>query len=129
MIEGSKSLALIYLIYYKLLNTNLNAKALLKSPRDKTLLLQCSSADINSQVPKMIIWNEIQLPDSWLLENEMPPKNIPTENTRFSNIEQYLDGIVKISFDHSKQKTPPRIKYNPRDSYAGSSSSDVKRRD
>ena len=132
MIEGSRPLALIYRIYYKLLKTNLNAQALSKSPRVKTLLLQCSSNDINTQVPKVINWNEVKLPTEWLLENEMPPRNIPTENTKLDRIEQYLNGTVKISFDHSKQKNPLQIKYgnsNPRHSYTGSSSSDIKWRD
>ena len=129
MIEGSRPLALIYRIYYKLLKTNLNAQALSKSPRVKTLLLQCSSNDINTQVPKVINWNEVKLPTEWLLENEMPPRNIPTENTKLDRIEQYLNGTVKICFDHSKQKNPLQIKYgnsNPRHSYTGSSSSDIK---
>jgi hypothetical protein len=51
MIEGSRPIALVYRIYYKLLKTNLNPQALLK---DQTLLLQASSKDINVNVPKMI---------------------------------------------------------------------------
>ena len=39
MIEGSRPLALVYRIYYKLLKTNLNPQALLKDPKDQTLLL------------------------------------------------------------------------------------------
>ena len=35
MIEGSRLLALVYRIYYKLLKTNLNPQALLKDPKKK----------------------------------------------------------------------------------------------
>jgi hypothetical protein len=58
----------------------LNAQALSKSPRDKTLLIQCSSDDINAQVPKVINWSDVKLLAEWLLENEMPPRNIPMED-------------------------------------------------
>jgi hypothetical protein len=63
MIEGSRPLALVYRIYYKLLKTNLNPQALLKDPKDKTLLLQASSEDIQVNIPKMIKWEDIKLPD------------------------------------------------------------------
>jgi hypothetical protein len=36
MIEGSRHLALIYRIYYKLFKTNLNPQALTKDPKDQT---------------------------------------------------------------------------------------------
>ena len=52
MIEGSRPLALVYRIYYKLLKTNLNPQALLKDPKDKTLLLQASADDIQVDIPK-----------------------------------------------------------------------------
>jgi hypothetical protein len=40
MIEGSRPLALVYRIYYKLLKKkNLNPQALTKDPKDQTLLL------------------------------------------------------------------------------------------
>ena len=58
----------------------------------------------------MIKWEEIKLLEEWELIHEMPPtlmpptqmQNIETEN--LNSIEQYLDGTVKIKFDHSKPK-------------------------
>ena len=125
MIEGSSHLALIYRIYYKLLKTNLNPQALLKDPKDKTLLLQASSEDINVNIPKMIKWEDMKLPDEWDLPSETPPTILPPiniyETDDSSSIEQYLDGTVKIRFDHSKPKIPPLIKYNKsRHSFSGS---------
>jgi hypothetical protein len=71
MIEGSRPLALVYRIYYKLLKTNLNPQALLKDPKDQTLLLQASSEDINVNIPKMIKWEDIKLPEEWDLPRWM----------------------------------------------------------
>ena len=110
MIEGSHPLALVYRIYYKLLKTNLNPQALLKDPKYQTLLLQASSDDIKVDVSQMIKWEDIKLLEEWELIHEMPPilmpptqmQNIETENLK--SIEQYLDGTVKIKFDHSKPK-------------------------
>ena len=75
MLEGSQPIALIYRLYYKCMKTNLNIHALVKSPKDKTVLIQ-SSTNANIQVPKTISWNDIQLPVSWLSENESFPQKL-----------------------------------------------------
>ena len=132
MMEGSRPLALIYKIYYKLFKSNLNPQALTKDPQDQTLLLQASREDINVNVPKMIKWEDIKLPKEWDVPNEMPP-TIPkpiniAETDNLESVTQFHDGIVKIRFDHSKPKIPPMIKYtNSRHSFTGSSS--VSKRD
>ena len=73
----------------------------------------------------MIKWEDMKLLDEWDLPNKMPPTLLPpinifeTDNLNF--VEQYLDGTVKIRFDHSKPKIPPLIKYNKsRHSFSGS---------
>ena len=68
MEEGSKPLVIIYCIYYRLLKTNVNPNARLKNTGDKTLLIQCSTPDAKFQIPKMIRWKDITLPNEWLLE-------------------------------------------------------------
>ena len=108
MIEGSRSLALVYRIYYKLFKTNLDPQALIKDPKDQTLLLQANREDINVNVPKMIKWEDIKLPEEWNLPNEMPPTiqkpiNLDEANN-LESVTQYQDGTVKIRFDHSKPK-------------------------
>jgi hypothetical protein len=127
MIEGSRPIALVYRIYYKLLKTNLNPQALTKDPKDQTLLLQASSEDINVNIPKMIKWEDIKFPKEWNLPNEMPP-TIPkpiniAETDNLESVTQFHDGTVKIRFDHSKPKIPPMIKYtNSKHSFSSSSS-------
>uniref|UniRef100_A0A2N9H983 Uncharacterized protein n=1 Tax=Fagus sylvatica TaxID=28930 RepID=A0A2N9H983_FAGSY len=103
MIEGSRPLALVYRIYYKLFKTNLNPQALIKDPQDQTLLLQASREDINVSVPKMIKWEDIKLPDEWDLPNEMPPTvqtpiNI-AEQDNLESVLQYHD-VEESLFEH-----------------------------
>jgi hypothetical protein len=115
MIEGSRPLALVYRIYYKLFKTNLDPQALIKDPKDQTLLLQASREEINVNVPKMIKWEDIKLPEEWNLPNEMPPtiqKPIDiAETDNLESVTQYHDGTVKIRFEHNKPRIPSMIKY------------------
>ena len=63
MEEGSKSFAMIYRIYYRLLGTQLNPGARInREPAGKNMLIQCSTLDDKVQVPKMIHWQDINLP-------------------------------------------------------------------
>uniref|UniRef100_A0A2N9HFN7 Uncharacterized protein n=1 Tax=Fagus sylvatica TaxID=28930 RepID=A0A2N9HFN7_FAGSY len=104
MIEGSRPLALVYRIYYKLFKTNLNPQALIKDPQDQTLLLQASREDININVPKMIKWEDIKLPDEWDLPKEMPP----TIQTPINIAEQdNLESVVQYHDDSLTQPFPP----------------------
>ena len=65
----------------------------------------------------------------------MPVSKIQDYVTKVDYIQQYLDGTVKIKFDDNKITIPPVFtekfnnKINTRHSFAGSSSSDIKRRD
>ena len=86
MDEGSKPLAIIYCIYYRLVKTTLNLHARLRDTGDKTLLIQCSTPDAKVQIPKMIQWKDIKLPKEWLLEQEAQP-------TKFVSDELNLDHI------------------------------------
>ena len=119
MEEGSKPFALIYRIYYRLLGTQINPCA--KIPRDpfgKTMLIQCSTLDAKIQVPKMIQWQDVRLPNDWLLEQESPLAKPVFDELDLTHIQQYLDGTVKISF----QNNPPLRINEGRHSFAGSES-------
>lgn len=54
MDEGSKPLAIVYHICYKVLKTNLNSKAILKHLGNKILLIQSSIPITKIQIQKMI---------------------------------------------------------------------------
>ncbi|KAL7230110.1 hypothetical protein ACSBR2_008610 [Camellia fascicularis] len=70
MLVGSQSIALIYRIYCKCMKTNLNIHALVKIPKDKTLVIQSSTSDTNVDIPRPIVWSEITLPENRLTINE-----------------------------------------------------------
>ncbi|KAL0008264.1 hypothetical protein SO802_009766 [Lithocarpus litseifolius] len=94
MDEGSKPFALIYRIYCRLVGSQLNPRAAhIKDPARKTLLIQCSTPDAKIQVPKMIQWEDVNLPKEWLLERESPPTKPIYHETDLAHIQQYLDGF------------------------------------
>ena len=98
MEEGSRSLAIIYRIYYRLMKTNLNPQAIFKDPAESTLLIQSSTQDATISIPKMIRWDDITLPNEWLLENVAKLANVVDRFAYVDLIQQYLDGTVKINF-------------------------------
>ena len=117
MEKGSKPFALIYRIYYRLLGTQLNLGARInREPSGKTMLIQCSTSDAKIQVPKMIQWQDVKLPNEWLLEQESPLAKPVFDELDLTHIQQYLDGTVKISFQNNQ---PLRINEG-RHSFAGS---------
>jgi hypothetical protein len=73
MEEGRRPLAIFYRTYYKLLKAFQNPHAVVKSSGNSTMLIQSSTQDANIYVPKMMRWNEIDVPNEWLLENVFEP--------------------------------------------------------
>jgi hypothetical protein len=59
----------------------------------------------------MIRWDEIDLPNEWLLKNVSKPARVVNDTPNLDYIQQYLDGSVKISFADlnlsSRIKRPP----------------------
>ena len=119
MEEGSKFFALIYRIFYRVFSTQLNPGAKInREPTGKTMLIHCSTPDAKVQVPKMIHWQDINLPKEWLLEQETPPAKPIFDELNLTHIQQYLDGTVKISFYDNQ---PLRVNKG-RHSFVGSES-------
>ena len=51
------------------MGTQMNPCAMIpREPSSKTILIQCSTPDARIQVPKMIQWQDVNLPKEWLLE-------------------------------------------------------------
>lgn len=96
MAAGSLPLSLIYRINYKAMASAFGSKALRKSPKGETLLIQTDIARSNMTIPRTIKWNEISLPKTWELQGAVPPKKI--ENTNVDYITQDRDGKVEITF-------------------------------
>uniref|UniRef100_A0A6N2L1H1 DUF7746 domain-containing protein n=1 Tax=Salix viminalis TaxID=40686 RepID=A0A6N2L1H1_SALVM len=76
------------------------SKHLQHSNKGTTLLLQTDISKANIVIPKAIQWNEITLPEKWILEEATPPQPIPQPepNVQIRNITQYNDGRVELSF-------------------------------
>ena len=89
-----------------------------REPSGKTMLIQCSTPDAKIQVPKMIQWQDVKLPNDWLLEQESPPTKPVFDELDLTHIQQYLDGTVNISF----QNNPPLRINEGRHFFAGSES-------
>lgn len=105
MVPGSENLILIYRIHYKAMNTvvpNLREEATkLISPKGTTTLFVITNmAKGNLMVPKAIQWDQVNLPDSWILEDAVPPKK--EESTSVQSIVETREGAVAISFARSR---------------------------
>jgi hypothetical protein len=98
MEEGRRPLAVMYRIYYKLLKDKLNPHAVIKSSGNSAMLIQSSTQDAKIYVPKMIQRNEIDSPKEWILENVCEPGIVEETTYPGCNIQQNLDGSVKIRF-------------------------------
>lgn len=96
----NKHLAIVYRVYSRVLKTNLNPIAILKSSWNKTILIQSSTPDANVQFPKMIYQKYIFLANEWNLEHDISLAKVLTE-LNLNYFEQYVDGTVKNSFDQS----------------------------
>ena len=96
------NIALIYRVHYKCIKTNLNVQALHKSPKDETLLIQSSSNDTNINIPQMIEWKDVTLPDQWVTINENYTHNQKRSTSQdIQDIQQFTDGSVRIKFNRS----------------------------
>jgi hypothetical protein len=88
MLESAQPLVIVYRIYYKLMKTTLKPQVLMESSKGKILLLQASTDNSHTRVPTQINWDEVKLPNKWLLRNVTQPT--PVQNTLEDDID-YID--------------------------------------
>ena len=96
MKEGSIPAALIYRIQYKVMNT-CNSRVLLKSDDRETTLFVTDMTKANVTIPRLIRWDEVQLPKSWSIERAT--RTIPRQAPKLQEIRQSDSGRVEIIFD------------------------------
>ena len=109
MKEGSKPLAIIYRIYYKLMTTTLDPQSMVEpSPKGHIFLLQASTTNSRLRVPRQIHWKDITLPERWQLEVIAPTPKI--ENIEPDFIAQNTNGTVIISFNNNDRHTNSLIR-------------------
>ncbi|QHO11173.1 polyprotein [Arachis hypogaea] len=95
MKEGSIPAALIYRIQYKVMNT-CNSRVL-KSQDHETTLFVTDMTKANVTVPRLIKWDEIDLPQSWSIDRAIPTQ--PRQAPLLREIRQDESGKVEIFFD------------------------------
>jgi hypothetical protein len=62
------------------------------------LLIQSSTQDANIRTPKMIQWNEIILPNKWLLENVYKPVRVVNDTSNLDYINSIWMDLLKLVF-------------------------------
>ena len=109
MKEGSKHLAIIYWIYYKLMKTILDPQSMVEqSLEGHTLLLQALTPNSRLCVSQQIQWKYINLLERWQLEAIAPTPKI--ENIEPDFIAQKIDGTFIISFNNNDRQTNSLIR-------------------
>ena len=107
-----RPIAIMYRIYYKaLISAFIPTKHIFHSKKGETLFLQTDITKANTTVPQTIKWKDITLPENWNLlgavptrdEPEPEPENISNKpNAQLSQIQQYSDGSVTLTFNRSQ---------------------------
>ncbi|QHO01788.1 polyprotein [Arachis hypogaea] len=95
MKEGSIPVVLIYRIQYKVMNT-CNSRVLKSQDRETTLFVT-DMTKANVTVPRLIKWDEIDLPQSWSIDRAIPTQ--PRQTPLLREIKQDESGKVEIFFD------------------------------
>lgn len=105
MLPRSMNLCVIYRICFKAM-TNISPNSRIESHKGKTTLFQIDINKTNISIPKTITWNEIDLPQSWKLENVIPPKILrqTTEKIIKNN-----NGDIEIIFSRPSVSLQPSI--------------------
>ena len=67
MDDGSIPIALIFKVYYKAMMPAFKSKSHFHSKKGETLLLQIYMTKANVVIPKPIQWNQVTLPQDWIL--------------------------------------------------------------
>jgi len=72
---------------------------------ESTLLIQSSTRDANTRIPRMMKWSEITLPNEWLIENVPQPTKVSQDNTNVDYTQQYLDGGRNSFFANQRRNS------------------------
>lgn len=66
----------------------------------QTVLIESNLCTTNVVTNKLLKWEEINFPESWVLPNVIPPR--PILNHDVEQVVQHDDGDVEISFANNK---------------------------
>ena len=96
MKEGSIPIALIYRIQYKVMNTCASC-VLLKPRKEEMTLFITDMTKANVPLPRTIKWDEVTLPEKWVMDKATPSILRPTPSIK--QIKQDNSGKVEITFN------------------------------
>jgi hypothetical protein len=96
---GSENISVTYRVYYKAMTT-LAPCAKHYTPKGLTTLLQTNPNNRHT-IPKTLKWDEITLPEKWVLSQAVEPKSM--DQSEVESLIETPDGDVEITFA-SKQK-------------------------
>ena len=112
--EGNGPVSIITRFVYKSMTTSVGSGALCTSPKGETTLFHSDMLNkSNFIIPKRIMWNEVEFPETWHFANAVP--TLEQRSEMIEQIIQYAEGggdlIVFNSFRHFSN---PRISdYEP----------------
>lgn len=98
--EGARNFSIIYRIYYKLLNSQLNPKCRIRFAPGETLMFKVELGQATTHVPKSLKWDEVTIPDEWVVDSQ--PILKPIEEKKVEQIIEEPDGRVLIRFNSSR---------------------------
>ena len=79
-----------------------------KRKAGETTLIQTPDVRSTVQVPRTLKWSEVTFPAHWTIDNENYPLQVqnPVRNPDLDFVQQLANGMVRLSFDQSRFRTP-----------------------
>ncbi|KAG9442223.1 hypothetical protein H6P81_018077 [Aristolochia fimbriata] len=104
--SGSETIAIVYRIYYRVLNT-LASHVKVASEKGKTTLVESNILSTKTVIPRTLRWDEIEFPSTWQMAEATVPQ--PLDNREVEQIVQDADGNVEITFAPNLRRKIPLI--------------------
>lgn len=106
-LPGSETIALIYRIHFKIMNTLSPRVKKIVQPTSRTTLIETNLLASNIATNRVIRWNEVTFPEQWTLPQVITPQ--PIINQDIEQIVQTSDGDVEVRFNPRRSIHLPRI--------------------
>ncbi|KAG9453332.1 hypothetical protein H6P81_006236 [Aristolochia fimbriata] len=104
--SGSETIAIVYRIYYRVLNT-LASHVKIASEKGKTTLVESNILSTKTAIPRTLRWDEIEFSSTWQMAEATIPQ--PLDNREVEQIVQDADGNVEITFAPNLRRKIPLI--------------------
>ncbi|KAG9458873.1 hypothetical protein H6P81_003381 [Aristolochia fimbriata] len=104
--QGSETIAIVYRIYYRVLNT-LASHVKIASEKGKTTLVESNILSTKIAIPRTLRWDEIEFRSHRHMAESNAPQ--PLDNGEVEQIVQGSDGNVEITFAPNLRRTIPLI--------------------